>query len=259
MDIQILHDRSVIFAFLKGNVELQTYCIGDLDDFFWPKTIWYALVDRDEILAIALLYAGMETPTLLSFYDGAPTYSRELLSRIRPILPNKFYAHLSPGLVEVFGQQHVTAHYGMNYKMVLHKQPLEIDDSNIRLLTVVDLPMIQDFYSVAYPDNWFDKRMLETNKYYGYVTGDRLVGVAGVHVYSGDYKVAALGNIATHPEHRGQQIGYKLTLKLCVDLRKTVDAIGLNVRSNNGIAINCYEKIGFDIIGEYEECLIENA
>ena len=85
-----------------------------------------------------------------------------------------------------------------------------------------------------------------------------MVGISGIHVYSSEYKVAALGNIATHPDYRGQQIGFKLTSKLCNDLKKSVDYIGLNVRSDNEIAIKCYKKIGFEIIGTYDECYIMN-
>ena len=259
MEVRILRDKSAILMFLKSNIELQTYCVGDLDDFFWPKTIWYALLDKGKILAIALLYVGMETPTLLSFDDKTAKYAYDLLNRIKSILPNKFYAHLNPELVDVFGKQNVFEHYGVHYKMALRKQPSEANDSNIRQLKMIDLPMIQDFYFIAYPNNWFDNRMLETNKYYGYFVNEKLVGISGVHVYSSDYKVAALGNIATHPDYRGQQIGFKLTSKLCHDLRKTVDTVGLNVKADNDFAIKCYKKVGFEIVGKYEECLIKNA
>jgi ribosomal protein S18 acetylase RimI-like enzyme len=259
MEIQILHDKSVILTFLKKNVELQIYCIGDLDDFFWPKTIWYGLIDKNNIQSIALLYIGLEIPALLSFYEDNPEYTFRLLERIKPILPNKFFAHLSPGLMDIFGKQNIIEHYGPNYKMILRKTPVEINDMNIRRLSVIDLPVIQEFYSIAYPDNWFDKRMLETEKYFGYFLNNKLVGISGIHVYSNEYKVAALGNIATHPDFRGQQIGFMLTSKLCNDLAKSIDSIGLKVKSDNDPAIKCYKKAGFEIIGKYDECCIKNS
>lgn len=259
MDIQILHDKTLILNFLKKNSGLHIYSIGDLDDFFWPKTIWFALKDADVIHSIALLYVGLETPTVLSFYDGDPYFTCQLLERIRSILPVKFNAHLSPDLIEVFGRQNIIDYYGLDYKMVLKKVVIKPDDENIRKLTVNDLPIIKDLYAVSYTQNWFDSRMLETNKYYGYFIGNKLVGVSGIHVFSEEYKVAALGNIATHPDYRGQQIGYKLTSALCYDLQRRVDIIGLNVRSDNDYAIKCYKKIGFEIIGTYDECYIKNA
>jgi ribosomal protein S18 acetylase RimI-like enzyme len=142
--------------------------------------------------------------------------------------------------------------------MVLKKCVFEIQDKNIRKLTGNDLIEIQEFYAVSYPNNWFDSRMLETEKYYGYFTNKKLVGISGIHVFSKEYKVAALGNIAVHPDFRGKGIAYKLTSALCFDLQTCVDIIGLNVKSDNFHAIKCYQKIGFEKIGTFEECCFKN-
>jgi len=258
MELQTLHNKSEILQFLISTPELQVYSIGDLDDFFWPKTIWYSLKDSNEIKAIALLYVGMSTPTLLAIYDKYFEANKQLLERIRPYLPPKFYAHLGPNLIDIVGKQNIIESYGPHYKMALKKNPPTVFDANIRRLTTDDLQMINEFYSSAYPDNWFDQRMLETQKYFGYFITSKLVGIAGIHVYSEEYKVAALGNIATHPEFRGRQIAYKLTSRLCLDLLESVKYIGLNVKSDNLSAISCYRKVGFEIVGSYDECLIGN-
>jgi len=258
MELITLHDKSTILNFLNENPGLQIYSIGDLDDFFWPKTIWYALKEGESIRAIALLYVGMDTPTLLSFYEGDSEFSHQLIKRIKHLLPLKFNAHLSPGLTEIFRRQNIIEYYGLNYKMLLKKAAIDPNDKNIRALKVEDLPVITKFYTISYPQNWFDSRMLETKKYYGYFVDNKLVGVSGIHVYSEEYNVAALGNIATHPDYRGQQIGFKLTSALCYDLQKYVDFIGLNVKSDNEKAIKIYKKIGFEIIGKYDECYMEN-
>jgi len=259
MEVLILHDKSTIFNFLNKSPDHQVYSIGDLDDFFWPKTIWYSLKENNEIKALTLLYIGMSTPTLLAIYDKDFSTFHELIERLKPLLPAKFYAHLSSGLVDVFGRNNIIQSFGNNIKMALRKSPIPISDNNIRKLVVDDIQLIEEFYKNSYPDNWFDKRMIETEKYLGYFSNDFLIGIAGIHVYSKKYKVAALGNIATHPDYRGKGIGFKLTSALCLDLKKTVDHIGLNVKSNNDAAISCYKKIGFEIIGNYDECLIQNG
>jgi predicted GNAT family acetyltransferase len=86
-----------------------------------------------------------------------------------------------------------------------------------------------------------------------------LAGVAGIHVYSEEYRTAALGNIATHPDYRNKQIAYKLTSALCIDLMKNTDLIGLNVKADNEFAIRCYKKTGFEIVGRYDECIVETV
>lgn len=259
MEFQTLHSKAEIFDFLKSSPELQVYSIGDLDNFFWPKTVWYSLKEGDEIRAIALLYVGMATPTLLAIYDKNFELFHQLLERIKCILPNKFYAHLSPNLIDVFGKENIIESFGPHYKMALRKSPSQIFDDRIKRLSIDDIHIISGLYSKAYPDNWFDKRMLDTQKYFGYFSEETLVGIAGIHVYSDEYKVAALGNIATLPDYRGRQIGYKLTSQLVLDLKQSVNYIGLNVKSDNIAAISCYRKVGFEIVGNYDEYLIRNV
>ena len=259
MELLVLHDKSMIAGFFNRNPGLHLMAIGDLDDFFFPKTCWFALTDRNVIQTTALLYVGMATPTLLLFHEGDPGYAIQLLEKIKTILPAKFNAHLSPGLFDVFGKQNLVEYYGLHYKMALKKVVDKHDDTNIRRLTEADLPVIKDFYTVSYPQNWFDSRMLETTKYFGYFINNKLVGISGIHVYSEPYGIAALGNIATHPDYRGQQIGYKVTSVLCHDLQKSIKLIGLNVKTSNEHAIKCYSKIGFEIIGTFDECCIKNG
>ncbi len=39
--IRRLKDKAEIEAFLRKNAELHVYSLGDLDDFFRPRTTWY--------------------------------------------------------------------------------------------------------------------------------------------------------------------------------------------------------------------------
>lgn len=258
MKVEIVRNKKELFDFLQKEAGLQIYLTGDLDKFFWPKTIWYALKEKDSIKSVALLYTASNPPTLLCFQRQEAEFAHRMLDEIRHLLPPRFYAHLGEGFIEAFGRQNMLEHFGLNYKMVLHNKVSDPGDVNIRRLKVEDLPEVKELYSVAYPNNWFDSRMLESGKYFGYFIKGGIVGVAGIHVYSAKYKVAALGNIATLPAFRNQKIGYKLTAALCHDLQHSVNFIGLNVRSDNEHAIRLYKRLGFRIEGTYEECLMKN-
>ncbi|MEM7336664.1 MAG: GNAT family N-acetyltransferase, partial [Chloroflexota bacterium] len=83
-----------------------------------------------------------------------------------------------------------------------------------------------------------------------------LVSVAGVHVYSEAYKVAALGGITTHPHYRGKRYAQRTIARLCRELSKTVDHIGLNVLGRNDTAVKVYQKLGFDKSNEYIEVML---
>src|SRR5262249_14112428 len=126
----------------------------------------------------------------------------------------------------------------------------------IRTLGTPDLPAILELYRQAYAGNWFDARMLETGQYLGAYASDELIAVAGVHAYSERYRVAALGNVATHPRRRGQGLGTAVTAALCRRLLERVDLVGLNVDADNLAALRCYEKLGFEQRAPYEEVVV---
>ena len=75
------------------------------------------------------------------------------------------------------------------------------------------------------------------------------------HVFSPKYRVAAVGNVTTRPLSRGRGFATAATAAVCKNLFADVDIIGLNVRQDNATAIACYRKLGFDVVGEFEEYL----
>ena len=96
--------------------------------------------------------------------------------------------------------------------------------------------------------------MLETGRYVGLREGDRLACVAGVHVYSPTWRVAALGNVATLPELRGQGLARGACAALCqLLLDDGIETIALNVRADNEAALRSYTRLGFEPVAEYTE------
>jgi GNAT superfamily N-acetyltransferase len=253
-----LHDKKVIESFLRRNVYLHIYGIGDLDDFFWPYTTWYAWKKDKEIQAIALLYSGRTFPVFVALSEESPT--QQLVQSTLHLLPSRFHAHLSAGIENALEEKYKVKSHGKYYKMALNNKSLlcNIDCSQVIQLRIEDLDDILQLYKEGYPGNWFDTRMLETKQYFGIKKENRLVSIAGIHVYSGKYKVASLGNIVTHPGYRGNGLGKSVTARLCQSLTKKVEHIGLNVKSDNEIAISMYERLGFEIIGSYWEYTVES-
>jgi predicted GNAT family acetyltransferase len=117
-----------------------------------------------------------------------------------------------------------------------------------------DLDEALAFYARAYPGTWFEPRMLETRRYVGIREAGDLVCVAGVHVWSPEWRVAALGNVATLPEARGRGLATAACAHLCRTLLSDgIDTISLNVRADNVAAIAAYEKLGFAHAADYVE------
>ncbi|HEX9990436.1 MAG TPA: GNAT family N-acetyltransferase [Chloroflexia bacterium] len=257
MKLVALHDKVEIEGFVRRNPFLHIYSLGDLDDFFWPGTVWYALKDGKEIKQILLMYVPLKLPSLQALTEE-PEEMSDLLGAASHLLPRRFYAHLSEGLANALEDEYQVNRHGIFHKMALTEpsQLQTIDTSEVVSLTTADLPDLERLYSISYPGNWFDRRMLETGQYYGMRRGAGLVGVAGVHVYSEKYRVAALGNVATHPDYRGRGIATTICAKLCKSLLQKADHVGLNVKAENTYAIRAYERLGFKRIATYEECTL---
>ena len=258
MDQMCFHEKKEIESFLRKNVYLHIYSIGDLDDFFWPYTTWYGSKSHGVIDAIALVYVGLPLPTLLALSDECDIMAQLLVS-IQHLLPYRFYAHLSPGLESALDATHDLDSHGEHYKMALvdESRISNIDCSGIVPLGMNELTAIQGLYKESYPENWFDPRMLETGQYFGMREDNLLISIAGIHVYSPQYKVAALGNIATLPAYRNKGYGTRVTAKLCQSLHSEGMCIGLNVKTDNNAAISSYKSLGFEIVASYEEFTVQ--
>lgn len=182
------------------------------------------------------------------------------------VLPNSFYAHLSPGVSHGISEQYQRDLHGGYLKMILpdlHKasQTAHIQHGVERLLPE-HMQAVLTFYEVAYPGNWFDSVMLETGEMFGLWDSEhtQLLAMAGVHVYSPVYHVAALGNIATHPVHHNQGYCKVVTAAL---LRSLLDAgvksIGLNVHAHNYSAIKVFFSLGFHVTAQHEEIMFSKV
>lgn len=103
------------------------------------------------------------------------------------------------------------------------------------------------------PDS-FHRRQLEESPFYGAYHEDELVAVAGVHVLSESASIAAIGNVFTHPAHRGQGFGRKVSVQVIRALRRLgIQMIVLNVAKDNNAAVHLYQDLGFQIhCGYYE-------
>src|SRR5512146_1952453 len=109
----LLHDRRVIEAFLRRDPYLHLYALGDLDDFFWPYTTWFAHHSGNQIQTLFMMYSGSNLPVVLAIARPGQDveHLRELVQGSLPLLPRRFYSHLSPGLAEtLMAAYHLEAH-----------------------------------------------------------------------------------------------------------------------------------------------------
>lgn len=257
MPYESLHDRDELERFFSLDPILHLYSLGDLDPAFWPHTSWYGTRVNGQLEEVVLLYLGLATPTVQAFATGDPARAAALLAELLPALPPRFHAHLGPPALEgTLREQRAFAPYGLSLRMRLD-EPTRVElpapDGQV-VLEDSDEAAIRELLGVAYPHNFFEPRMLASGLYLGVRLGGELVAMAGLHVRSERYRAAALGNVATHPDARGQGLGRAITASLCRRLLdRGIGRIGLNVREANTAGRALYEGLGFVTHLQYQE------
>jgi ribosomal protein S18 acetylase RimI-like enzyme len=254
MRLVSLHDRPVIAALLERDAPLHLYALGDLDDFFWPATLWYGLEVDGALRQVLLGYLAEARLVLHALSAGPPEELQALLRLAQPFLPAQIYAHMTPGAEAALAGHYAMDYHGRHHKLLLDPSAFAaVDDAAVTALDAADLADMLALYAASYPGNWFDARMLATGLYRGLRIDGQLVSIAGVHVHAPDRGIAVLGNIVTHPAHRGHGLATRVTARLCRDLLPQTRWIGLNVRADNHAALACYRRLGFAYAAEYDE------
>ena len=194
---------------------------------------------------------------LLALAEHPVETMAELLVAAVDRLPPTLYAHVTPSLLADIEPALVAATEPVAHKKLglVHPEALDgYDTEDVDTLRASDLGEVERFYARAYPGTWFQARMLETGRYVGIRRAGELACVAGVHVWSPVWRVAALGNVATAPEARGAGLATAACARLCrILLDDGIDTISLNVRADNAAAIRAYEKLGFVHAADYLE------
>ncbi len=246
-------DKNKLYIhFLKSPV-LFSYLIGDLDDFYFPLCKWPVLENEDGNIDDAILIFNNPRFVCVQALGLTSDFPKLLQDTIQH-LPDSFYCHYLTEYKDIFLEQYEEKPLSSHWKMKLEsykKSHSETDD--VKRLSMSDYDAVFDLYETAYPDRYFDERLLATGKFFGIFDGDKIIAIAGVHVYSKQYKIAVLGSITTHPDYRGKGLATKVSSRIIEDLKNYVELITLNVQDDNLPAIRCYEKLGFVKHCEYEE------
>jgi ribosomal protein S18 acetylase RimI-like enzyme len=248
-------DKKALLRHFNKDAVLFGYHLGDLDDFYFRDCKW-AVLENGEIQEAVLIYSGLETPTVLAF--GLDNGFNGFLEDLLPELPDRFYSHYQKSSLGIFRKAFAQKYLGSHQKMKLVSDDFNShldSDPEIKRLDMSHKKDLLELYERSYPGNYFDDRMLETGKYFGRIMDGEIVCVSGVHVHSEEYKISVLGNITTHPDHRGKGLATAVTAKLVWELRAEGNMVALNVKKDNVGAIKCYQKLGFEIYCDYEESL----
>jgi len=231
------------------------YELGDLDDFDWPFTRWFGWETDGELDHVVLVYTQPSVPVLIAIADKVDGAIEALVEGVRAELPDQVYVHVTPPLLEILAERYTVESAEPHLKLALGRRDLlDREAANVEILGDENLDDLTALYAAAYPGTWFEPRLLATGRYVGIRRDGKLACVAGVHVHSPRWGVAALGNVATLPELRGQGLARGACAALCkLLLDDGIETVGLNVHHENEAAIRAYTRLGFETVAEYTE------
>jgi len=222
------------------------YALADLDPAEAERCTW--LTNKDGVVLIfkgfdpAVLFAHGEPDMLHHLFDQVPSgnYQYTLKEPSRMMIDQ--------GLEPIFEQR--------MWRMNLEPSKFpSVSTAGVERLGPEDLSAIHHLYG-NHPDqpDAFHERQLVVGPFFGIRENEELISIAGVHIISPWASVAAIGNVFTRPDRRGQGLATRTSAAVVqAVLEQGIDMIVLNVAMDNEPALRCYQNLGFTPYCNYYE------
>jgi len=244
-------DRALLAAFLERDRLYAAYAICDLEAREFGRTRWGVAYDGDEPIAIGMEYTGPTPQPLfvMGQEDGIAAVLRDV------IRPRAAYIGAHSAVLPA-----VEAHYRVDpgpqmVRMWVDRSRFRPYPATVERLLPVEIGELNRLYQLGFAA-WLPSSAIADGVYYGMRVNGQLVAAAGTHVVSPAARLAVVGNVLTHADHRGRGFATAVTGAVTADLLRTSDQVVLNVRSDNPPAINAYRRLGYAEYARFEERLI---
>jgi ribosomal protein S18 acetylase RimI-like enzyme len=244
-------DRDALRAFLEHDRLFAAYALCDLEDREWARSHWGAAWRGDELIAVALEYAGLSPQPLflMGEGDGIEAILRQV---IRPRVA--YVAALAGELPAVEHYYRIDPGASM-VRMWVDRSHFRPDPSDVRKLLPAEIGELNRLYGLGFA-SWLPASSVSEGVYYGMKVGGQLVSAAGTHVISTAARLGVVGNVLTHHQFRGRGYATAVTGAVTAELLRSCDQVVLNVRSDNPPALNVYRRLGYQEHCRFEERLI---
>jgi GNAT superfamily N-acetyltransferase len=244
-------DRAVLRAYLEQDRLFAAYAICDLEDREFGRTRWGIATEGDEIVAVGLEYSGI-TPQPL-FLMGRNDGIEALLQHV--VRPRVAYlAAKAEALPAVASLYNLDPGPPM-IRMWVDRTRFQPAPAATERLLPVEVGELNRLYQLGF-GAWLPSSTIAEGVYYGIRVNGKLVSAAGTHVISRTARLAVVGNVLTHDDHRGRGYAQAVTSAVTAELLRYCDQVVLNVRSDNPPALNAYRRLGYMEHLRFEERLV---
>lgn len=248
-------DTTQLHSILAGDPIWAAYALADLQPAFAPYSRWQ-VGQSSAGEGVVLLFTALEPPPL--FTMGPVAAVADALARVE--LPARVYLtvrqeHLPP-LLERYDFAEPFYHM---WRMVRQTPgPVAVPPlPGVARLSRADSEAIRRLYAHGGPftPDSFDPYQLDDGVFFGVRDkADGLVAVGGTHIIDRQNGAAAIGNMYTHPAHRGRGCAGAILAAIIENLQRTgIGRVVLNVDQSNVAAQRLYERHGFRIHLPYVE------
>ena len=239
-------DPQTIRAILQRDPIWSVYAIADLQPAFAEHCRW-SVVDDHHGQAVVLLFTALQPPILFVTGDAAAVSAALAAST----WPETIYVTLRPESLPLLSVSYTWAEQRAMVRMVLQQErrlPMP-PMANLVRLQPDHAAAIRALYAQGGPftPDAFDAYQLADGVFYG-VTDEQgaLCAVGGTHIVAWEARMAAIGNMYTHPAQRGKGYARAVLDAIVTELQtRNVSTIVLNVDERNATARRLYEQFGF--------------
>ena len=249
--VHATRDRAFLRTFLERDRLLAAYAICDLDDREFGRTRWGVAMDGGDSIAVALEYNGVAPQPLfvMGDADGVAAVLREM------IRPRAAYLAGLPEHLERAGSLYRIEPGPPMVRMWVDRASFMPAPGSVQRLLPADIGDLNRLYNLGFT-SWLPSEAISHGVYYGIRSGGRLIAAAGTHVVSAEARLAVVGNVMTHREHRSRGFAKVTTSAVTQELLRSADQVVLNVRADNPPALAAYRALGYREHLRFEERLI---
>ena len=241
-------DAVVLDGILNQERMLAAYALAQLEPKAMPLAQWWTTRTDSGLALLCHSRAGLGEATLvmgppegvgamLSIHPGSYVTFATSWPKHRPVLETRYALRGA----QVMHRMHVTA---LTFRPVLG-ETVRLRGAHIRILNRL-------YASEDGPSN-YQAHHIDEGCYYGQLVDGRLVAVAGTHSISPSAGIAVVGNVFTHPQHRGRGYATLVTSAVTAELLRTLRDVVLSVDPSNTPAVQAYRTLGYVPVGEIVE------
>lgn len=245
-------DLETVRRILESDRTWAVYALSDLAPDLRAYTEWH--VAAGGRLAVLLIYRAFRPPVLFTFGDAA-----DLAPLVAEVASEpEFYLSVKAEVINLLTSSGYQIRHEKRMQRMLADPSASLPEHRAERLGPADYEDLVQLYAdgaaTGETPPFFAPGMLPDGVYYGIRENGALIAAAGTHVLAAGLSLAAIGNVYTRRDRRGQGHGLQVTAAVTGELiRRGLRTIALNVEQSNAAAIRIYERLGFRPYCEYRE------